>query len=243
MGTYIILAAGKGRSLEPLTLKYPKTSYKLDEQTTVLQRQVRGIRKFERNAEIVVVLGYMAETVKAELHDENVRFVTNPFYEVTNSISSLWFARSYLERENVAIIHADTVFEDRLIQERLVKSTDYPYVLVDSSCSRPGAYNCVIKDGKIQVMSKKLEHFDAKYCSLVKLDPVSSRLLKNEIDEMIHADMHDQYYEDALVQMIMFHNFQVNCVDIKDYGWSEVNSVDDLLHAREIHMNSILAVS
>lgn len=243
MGTYIILAAGKGRNLEPLTLKYPKTSYKLDEQTTVLQRQVRGIRKFERNAEIVVVLGYMADAIKAELHDENVKFVINPFYEVTNSISSLWFARNYLERENVAIIHADTVFDDDLIREKLVAPTDYPYVLVDSSYLKLGAYNCVIKDGKIQVMSKKLEHFDAKYCSMVKLDPVSSRLLKNEVDEMIHADMHDQYFEDALVQMIMFHNFQVNCADIKDYGWSEVNSVDDLLRAREIHMNSILSAS
>ena len=243
MGTYIILAAGKGRSLEPLTLKYPKTSYRLDEQTTVLQRQVRGIRRFERNAEIVIVLGYMAEAIKEELHDENVKFVINPFYEVTNSIASLWFARNYLERENVAIIHADTVFEDRLIREQLTAPTNYPYVLVDSSYLKPGAYNCVIKDGKIQVMSRKLEHFDAKYCSMVKLDPVSSRLLKNEVDEMIHRDMHDQYFEDALVQMIMFHNFQVNCIDIKDYGWSEVNSVDDLLRAREIHMNSILAVS
>lgn len=243
MGTYIILAAGKGRSLEPLTLKYPKTSYKLDEQTTVLQRQVRGIRKFERNAEIVVVLGYMAAAIREELQDENVKFVTNPFYEVTNSIASLWFARNYLERENVAIVHADTVFDDRLIKEQLTKPTDYPYVLVDSSFLKPGAYNCVIKDGTVQVMSKKLEHFDAKYCSMVKLDPVSSRLLKNEVDEMIHRDMHDQYFEDALVQMIMFHNFQVNCVDIKGYGWSEVNSVDDLLRAREIHMNSILAVS
>ena len=109
MNTYIILAAGKGSNLQPMTLKYPKTSYKLDENTTVLQRMVRSIRKIDKNAEIVVVVGYMADDVRKELKVENVRFVMNPFYEVTNSISSLWFARDYLERENVTIVHGDVV--------------------------------------------------------------------------------------------------------------------------------------
>ena len=39
--TYIILAAGKGTSLQPLTMKTPKSLYKLDKDTTVLQRMVR----------------------------------------------------------------------------------------------------------------------------------------------------------------------------------------------------------
>ena len=56
MNTYIILAAGKGANLHPLTLKYPKTSYKLDEETTVLQRMVKSIRKLDRDA-VVVALG------------------------------------------------------------------------------------------------------------------------------------------------------------------------------------------
>ena len=84
--TYIILAAGKGNNLQPLTLKYAKTSYKLDENTTVLQSLVRSIRRADKNAEIVVVVGYKAEDIKKELDGENVIFVKNPFYEVTNSI-------------------------------------------------------------------------------------------------------------------------------------------------------------
>ena len=51
--TYIILAAGKGSNLQPLTLNYPKTSFRLDENTTVLQRMVRTIRKHDKDAEIV----------------------------------------------------------------------------------------------------------------------------------------------------------------------------------------------
>ena len=167
-----------------------------------------------------------------------MKFVMNPFYEVTNSISSLWFARSYLERENVAIVHGDAVFSDKLISEVLVKPTDYPYVVVDSSCIKPGSYNAVIRDNRVLVMSKKLEEFNAKYCCMTKLDPVSSRLLKQEIDEMVNANMYDQYFEDGLVQRIMFHDFLLYCKDIAGEEWAEVDGVDDLLTSQHIHRHS-----
>jgi len=238
--TYIILAAGKGNNLHPLTLKYAKTSYKLDENTTVLQRMVRSIRRFDKNAEIVVVVGYLADSLKEELSEENVKFVMNPFYEVTNSISSVWFARDYLERENVAIVHGDAVFSDELIAQYLVQPTEYPYVLIDSSCVKPGSYNAVTQGGQVLVMSKKLERFTAKYCCMTKLDPVSSRLLKQEVDNMINSNMYDQYFEDSLVQMIMFHDFQLFCVDVSGYQWAEVDTVDDLLTAQKIHHRSVV---
>ncbi len=235
MMTYIILSAGKGSNLQPLTLKYAKTSYKLDGETTVLQRMVRKIREEDKDAEIVVVVGFKAEEITKELEGEAVHFVMNPFYETTNSIASLWFAKEYLERENVTIVHGDVVFSDEIIKEYLTKPTDYPYVLGDSSYVRPGAYNIVAKDDQVLVMSKKLENYTAKYCCLTKLDPVSSRLLKEEIDSMINNNMYDQFFEDSLVQMIMFHDFQLFYKDIAGLKWSEVDSVDDLLNAQEIH--------
>ena len=235
MNTYIVLAAGKGRNLQPLTLKYPKTSFRLDEETTVLQRMVRSIRRYDKNAEIVVVIGYLSETVKQELAEDNCKFVANPFYEVTNSISSVWFARQYMERENVTIVHGDAVFSEEIIENYLCKETDYPFVLVDSTCVKPGAYNAVIRDRQVLVMSNKLEKYDAKYCCMTKLDAVSARLLKSEIDSMIHNNMYDQFFEDSLVQLIMFHDFQLFAEDIADKAWSEVDTVDDLLNAQQIY--------
>ncbi len=237
--TYIVLAAGKGSNLQPLTLKYAKTSFKLDEETTVLQRMIRSIRKEDKNAEIVVVVGYRAQDIKKELENENVKFVMNPFYETTNSISSIWFARDYLERENVTIVHGDVVFSDEIIKSYLVKPTDCPFVLVDSSHLCQGAYNVVMRDRQVLVMSKKLEHFSAKYCCMTKLDPVSSRLLKEEVDEMINGNMYNQYFEDSLVQMIMFRDFQLFSKDIAGMKWAEVDTVDDLLTAQEIHRGVI----
>jgi len=92
--TYIILVAGKGTRLYPLTLNYPKSLYRLDRSTTVLKRMVQLIRKFDEKAVIVVVTGFLSETIEKEL--EGVTFIHNPFYEVTNSIASLWFAKEYL---------------------------------------------------------------------------------------------------------------------------------------------------
>lgn len=235
MNTYIILAAGKGQNLQPLTLKYPKTSFRLDEKTTVLQRMVRSIRRYDKNAEIVVVVGYLSDAIRQELADDNCKFVENPFFEVTNSISSVWFARQYLERENVSIVHGDAVFSEEIVENYLCKETDHPYVLVDSSKAEVGSYNAVIRDSQVLVMSKKLETFSAKYCCMTKLDAVSSRLLKGEIDSMIHNNMYDQFFEDSLVQLIMFHDFQLFAEDISGKAWSEVDTVDDLLNAQQIH--------
>ncbi len=240
--TYIILAAGKGRNLEPLTFSYPKTSYRLSEDITVLQRMVRTIRVFDENAEIVVVLGCHAQKVKEELDSENVKFVMNPFYEVSNSISSIWFARDYLERENVTIVHGDVVFDDYIVENYLVKKTDCPYVLVDSAVCKAGAYNVVMNENKVLAMSFKLDQFDAKYCCMTKLDAVSARLIKKEVDHLIYSNMYNLYFEDVLVQMIMFRDFRLGGVDIKGCDWKEIDNVNDLLCAQSIQTKSNIEI-
>ncbi len=232
--TYIILAAGKGTNLQPLTLKTPKSLYKLDRNSTVLQRMVRTLRKFDHKAEIVVVAGFMYEHVQREMERENVILVRNPFYAVTGSIASLWFARKYLERDNVTILSSDIVLEDRLIAEIICQNTDKPYVLVDSS-KAAGNYNVQTQGDKICVMSKSLSSFSAQYVCVTKLDAVSARFLLEEIDSMINGEMYSQFFEDALVQMIFENDFGLYYKDIKGYAWAEVENVDDLLRAREVH--------
>ena len=231
--TYIILAAGKGTNLQPLTLKTPKSLYKLDRDTTVLQRMVRSIRKFDQKAEIVVVTGFMYEHVFREVERENVIIVRNPFYAQTGSIASLWFARKYLECDNVTIVSADIVLEDRLVEDIICKYTEKPYVLVDSS-RKTGKYNVQVQGDKICVMSKALSSFFAQYVCVTKLDAVSARFLLEEVDNMINAEMYNQLFEDALVQMIFENDFDLYYKDIKDYSWTEIDNVDDLIKAREV---------
>ena len=238
MNTYIILSAGKGVKLQPLTLNHPKSLYKLDDKTTILQRLVRMIRKYDAGAEILVVVGYMYKQIQKELEDDNVKFVLNPFYSATGSMGSLWFAKDYLQRENVTIVNGDIVASDKLMQEVICQYTDYPTVLLDSTHKDANKYNVQVQGELVCVMSKNLTEYAGNYASIVKLDAVTSRFLQEQIDQMVNDEMYNLFFEDALVQMIFQKNFELYYKDIKDYKWTEVDCVDDLLKARQIQAES-----
>lgn len=236
--TYIILSAGKGVKLQPLTLNHPKSLYKLDDNTTILQRLVRTIRKYDAEAEIVVVVGYMYKQIQKELEDDNVKFVHNPFYSITSSMGSLWFAKNYLQRENVTIINGDIVASNNLMQDIVCQHTDYPYVLLDSTHRDVNKYNVQIQGELVCVMSTNLTDYMGNYASVTKLDAVSSRFLLEQLNLMVNEEMYNLFFEDALVQMIFQKNFELYFKDIKDYKWTEVDCVDDLLKARQIQEES-----
>ena len=236
--TYIVLVAGQGKNLQPLTLSHPKTLYKLDDKTTVLQRLVRSIRKCDKDAEIVVVVGFMYKHIQKELEDDNVLFVHNPFYSVTSSMGSLWFAKGYLQRENVTIINGDIVMSDKLVYDIICSHTDVPYVLLDSTKTDANKYNVQVQGELVCVMSKNLTEYKGNYASVVKLDAVSSRFLLEQLSQMVNEEMYNLFFEDALVQMIFQKNFELYHKDIKDYQWTEVDNVDDLLKARQIQSES-----
>ncbi len=231
---YIFLVAGKGTRLQPLTLKHPKSMFKLDKDTTLIQRMVGLIRKLDAEADIVVVTGHMHRSIESEL--SGVRFVYNPFYEVTNSIASLWFARDYLLTDNVVLIDGDIVMSESLMRDIVCKPVDRPMVLLDSSIKTDGDYNVQISGNRVLVMSKELDAYHGEYAGITKLDRASALLMKEEMENMVEEGSYDQWYEDVLVQLIFKDDFQLYYKDICDYDWTEVDCVSDLVHAKNIHM-------
>ena len=234
--TYIILSAGKGVKLQPLTLNHPKSLYKLDDKTTILQRLVRKIRKYDAEAEIVVVVGYMYNQIQKELEDDNVKFVHNPFYSATSSMGSLWFAKDFLQRENVTIINGDIVVSEKLMEDVICQHTDYPYVLLDSTHKDANKYNAQVQGDLVCVMSKNLSQYLGNYASVTKLDAVSSRFLLEQLNQMMNEEMYNLFFEDALIQMVFDKNFELYYKDICEYKWTEVDTVDDLIKAKEINI-------
>ncbi|MBD5537232.1 MAG: phosphocholine cytidylyltransferase family protein [Lachnospiraceae bacterium] len=233
--TYIFLVAGKGSRLHPLTLATPKSLYKLDKNTTVLQRMIRIIEKCDTQAKFVVVGGFLFDNIKKELEDvSNIEYVFNPFYEVTNSIASLWFAKEYLN-EDVVILNGDIVMEKKLICDVVCRSTSKPMVLIDSSVKNDGDYNVQVLGDRVLVMSKNLDKYFGEYAGVTKLDNESAHMLREEIEYMLSEGMYDQWYENALVQLIFDDAFKLFFEDIGAYKWTEVDSVSDMLLAKTIH--------
>ena len=232
--TYIILIAGTGSRLHPITNEAPKTLYRLDAETTVLKRMVTLIRKYDQEADIILVTGFKHEKIEAEIQDVTIYY--NPFYYLTNSIASLWFAQEKLQG-NVTLINGDVVISGPLAREVITQKTEKPIVLMDSSIKTDGDYNVQVSDKSVVVISKELEYYDGEYAGITKLDPETSQRLKQKINDMIDKGYCDQWYENALVEMVFFEDLELGYVDIADYQWTEVDSVNDLRFARKIHQS------
>lgn len=235
--TYIFLIAGKGTRLHPLTLTYPKTLFKLDENTTVFERMVTLIQKYDKDAKIIAVTGF--EHKKIEALVKNVTFVHNPFYSVTNSIASLWFAKDYLQGD-VVLINGDIVMSNDAVRDILCKPKEKPVVLLDSSIKKDGDYNVQVNGEKVVVMSKGLEEYCGEYAGVAMLPANIVPQYKAELEKMIEEGLYDQWYEDVLVQMIFNDNFSLYYEDVADYEWTEIDQVGDLVIAKKIHSNSKL---
>ena len=230
---YIFLVAGKGTRLQPLTLKHPKSMYMLDENVTLLQRMVNLIRTYDSAPEIVIVTGHMHRSIEAQIR--GVKFVYNPFYEVTNSIGSLWLAKDELDADNIVLINGDIVMSERLVRDVLCKPVDKPIVLLDSTIKTDGDYNVEIAGDQVLVMSKDLDSYYGEYAGVTKLDRESALSVKKEVESIVEEGYYDQWYENALVQLIFKKDFKLYYIDISNYEWTEVDSVNDLLMAKRIH--------
>lgn len=73
---------------------------------------------------------------------------------------------------------------------------------MDSSIKTDGDYNVQVSDKSVVVMSKELENYDGEYAGITKLDPETSQCLKQKINNMIDKGYCDQWYENALVEMV-----------------------------------------
>jgi L-glutamine-phosphate cytidylyltransferase len=110
----IILAAGKGERLMPLTRNTPKPLLDLGNGMTLLEQQIRSIRRSEAIDEIVLVVGYLAEQIEAKIHRYTrervaVRTVFNPFYAHSNNLMSLWMARHEMDGDFM-VTNGDNLF-------------------------------------------------------------------------------------------------------------------------------------
>jgi len=231
----IILAAGTGTRMRPFTGSTPKCLFRLGKQDSILSRMVKIVKR-SSDSGIYIVTGFQHEKIEKSLLGAN--FIYNPFYRVTNSIVSLWFAREHLD-EDVIIINSDVVIEEALFRETL-KISNPATVLVDSSAVREADYKVVTRGERVLIMSKELGTCSGEYAGITKLSKASAVALRHKIEAMIAEGQIDEWYENALVRMILEDGFVLNYLDIPQFRWTEVDTVDDWLTAKTIHEDEAL---
>jgi len=231
---YIMLVAGKGSRLHPITLAHPKSLFMLDDNTTVIERMASQIHRFDKQAEIIAVTGFMYKAVAEKVKRYASSVIYNPFYAVTNSLGSLWFARDLLNGDCV-LINGDIVMEDNLVCDYVCHKYQHPTVLLDSSIKKDGDYNVQVANGSVVVMSKGLDEYEGEYAGVLMLPEDCLGQYKEEMRNMIEQGRYDQWYEDVMVNMIFKDNLKLAYEDINGMAWTEIDCVSDLVVARNIH--------
>lgn len=133
MTNAVILSAGQGKRLSPLTDARPKCLVPIGGRP-ILEWQVRALADAGVE-EISVVTGFCADAVEAFLKTTSVpaevRTVFNPFYTVADNIGSCWSAKDLIG-EDTLLLNGDTLFEPAIV-ERVREAAELPIsVTVDA---------------------------------------------------------------------------------------------------------------
>ncbi|MEF3169213.1 MAG: phosphocholine cytidylyltransferase family protein [Deltaproteobacteria bacterium] len=122
----IILSAGQGKRLLPLTADIPKCSILLGRKT-ILEWQIDVIRRCGIE-DVVVVLGYQAGKVEQLLEKRygkgSVRTVFNPFYAVSDNLGTCWIVRGEMN-EDFLLLNGDTLFTPTILR-KVLESPPHP---------------------------------------------------------------------------------------------------------------------
>jgi len=112
----IILSAGKGERLLPLTADRPKICVELGDGTTLLSRQAGTLFRHPRIGEIIVGAGHCVEKVEEFAEDSRhmgrVNVIYNPFYAMSGPLVTLWVVLNRITDSGFIFMNGDTFYSD-----------------------------------------------------------------------------------------------------------------------------------
>jgi choline kinase len=114
----VVLSAGQGKRLLPLTADQPKCLLTVRGGEPILGWQLRALARAGIDRALVVI-GFGAERVEAWLGANRVpglacETLFNPFYASSDNLISCWLARGAMT-EDFLLLNGDTIFEDAVL--------------------------------------------------------------------------------------------------------------------------------
>ena len=234
----LILAAGQGTRLRPLTDDRPKCMVPLGG-VPLLHRQLAAL-SHAGLAAVSAVVGYHADRVSAP----GLELIANDRYASTNMVSSLFCAQAILcSGEDILISYGDIVCEPRLIAE-VARSPASLAVAVDVGWRAywqlrfdnplDDAETLRLRpDGTIAEIGQKprsIDEIEAQYLGLLKLSAQGARDLLSAHERLRERDAAavDRMFMTDFLQHLINSGYPVQAVPVR-HGWLEIDSPSDIL--------------
>lgn len=229
----VILAAGLGSRLRPITNEVPKCMVPVNG-IRIIDKQIDNLLQNGVN-EIYVVDGYKAEILAAHLKEmyPQVHIVSNPRYAETNNMYSLFLTAKYVKGEEFLLMNSDVYYDSSVIKG-MIEGGNQSKIACDKSGFLEESMKITLDDKKINHISKKIteeEHF-AVSIDVYRISKEDSLILFKEVENtIIGRKDENSWTEVALDNIFIDTNFQPYIIDGR---WFEIDNYDDLHKAEEI---------
>jgi choline kinase len=235
----IILSAGQGSRLLPLTRDVPKCLIDFNGRT-LLGWQVEALLA-NGISDIVVVTGFRTERVEDQARElskatrATVRTLFNPFFQVADNLGTCWMARSEMEGDFI-ILNGDTIVSDEIVG-RLVEEARAPItVTVDVKPSYDDDDMKVNRQGdRLLAIGKRLlpDESNAESIGMLAFRDGGGAIFRNQVEQMMRTpEGVERWYLRAIDLIAKGH--EVGTVSIEGLDWAEVDFPQDVDTARAL---------
>ncbi len=234
--TALLLAAGTGSRLLPLTKKAPKCLTLIND-ASILERLVNSLNAqgFKR---LVVVTGHLQDCIRNFLEDRagnlKIEYVFSPLYKTTNNIYSLWIARKIIN-EPFVLIESDLVFDPSLLAEmvypdRIAVAGIKPWLngstVTLNSSNRVAAFH--------KNTAAVLNEIKYKTVNIYSLSLGSWQRVIHTLNQYVKAGRVNDYYETVFKKMVGQKRLSLKAIFFDKKPWYEVDTIEDLASAEKL---------
>lgn len=242
----LVLAAGMGRRLMPLTLDRPKCLIEVGG-WAILRQLLYGLRSAGVD-EWVIVVGYRREMIQAtlpawRLAPRRLHWVENPEYRTTNTLASVATAAHLLRGEPFLLLNGDLWIQPHAL-DPLIRSRHEDAMLVDRSVRLDNEAMKVILDGQLRVrrLGKKLPPAASSGESIgaYRFGAEGGGRFLDEVVVRAAAGDVQSFYEAALDDLAG-RGFHPASIDVPPHTWTEIDDAHDLACAKALSYTPLRA--
>ena len=227
----VIMAAGVGSRISRQINNAPKCTLDIGD-ISIIENTITILNKLGIQ-DIAIVLGYKAKYVMNILKNYNVNIFVNPFFKITNSIASLWFAREFIEgNDDLILLNADVYFEEDLLKQVMNEKMN-PVLFADKSRALCGDYKLKYENNILKKYGKELSKEDStgEYIGIAKINRNFLNVFLEKLDYLIENQQFDLWWENILYSLVESNEIYVS--DVEGKFWGEVDYLEDYIRILE----------